>query len=84
VRAVEKKRRLLGDEHPDMLPSMANLASTCSNQGQQRKSKELKAIELGIYSNLLGEKHLDALTSMAKVISPTLGRVRPVLKKLWI
>ncbi|KZL79726.1 tpr domain protein, partial [Colletotrichum incanum] len=33
VRVMEMRKRVLGDEHPDTLTSIANLASTYRDQG---------------------------------------------------
>jgi hypothetical protein len=34
VVVIETRKRVLGDEHPDTLTSIANLASTFGNQGR--------------------------------------------------
>jgi hypothetical protein len=34
VQVIETTKRVLGDEHPDTLTSMANLAATYRNQGR--------------------------------------------------
>jgi hypothetical protein len=34
VEVMETSKRVLGNKHPDMLTSIANLASTYSKQGQ--------------------------------------------------
>ncbi|EMD63677.1 hypothetical protein COCSADRAFT_118835, partial [Bipolaris sorokiniana ND90Pr] len=64
-----RKRRMLGDEHPDTLTSMANLASTYWNQGRWKEAEELQAKELGICSRVLGDEHPNTLTSMANLAS---------------
>jgi Tetratricopeptide repeat len=38
---VQSMRRALGEEHPDTLISMDNLASTYSNQGRWKEAEEL-------------------------------------------
>jgi hypothetical protein len=38
---MEAKSRVLGQEHPDIFVSMANLASTYRNTGRKRESEEL-------------------------------------------
>jgi hypothetical protein len=43
VVAMEKRKHLLGEEHPDTLMSIGNLASTYRNQG---KWKEVEALEV--------------------------------------
>jgi hypothetical protein len=37
---METSSRVLGQEHPDRLTSMANLASTFWNQGQWKEAEE--------------------------------------------
>ncbi|KAF2726855.1 HET-domain-containing protein, partial [Polyplosphaeria fusca] len=49
VQVMETRKRVLGDEHPDTLTSIANLASTYRNQGRKR---------------VLGDEHPDTLTSI--------------------
>ena len=41
VVVMEKCKQLLGDEHPDTLTSMANLASTYLNQGKRKEAEAL-------------------------------------------
>ena len=43
VVVMEKRKHLLGEEHPDTLTTMGNLASTYRNQG---KLKEAEALEV--------------------------------------
>jgi len=40
---IETRKRVLGEEHPDTLTSMANLAETYRNQEQWKEAKELEA-----------------------------------------
>lgn len=39
---METSKRVLGDEHPDTLSSMANLAATWSSQGRWKEAEELE------------------------------------------
>jgi hypothetical protein len=64
VQVMETRKRVLGEEHPSTLTSMANLASTYRNQGRWKEAEELQAKELEICSRLLGKEHPDTLTSM--------------------
>jgi hypothetical protein len=41
VQVMETTKRVLGDEHPDTLTGMGNLASTYMNQGRWREAEEL-------------------------------------------
>jgi tetratricopeptide (TPR) repeat protein len=64
VQVMETRKRVLGDEHPDTLTSIANLASTYWNQGRWKEAEELQAKELEICSRVLGSEHPNTLTSM--------------------
>ena len=44
VVVMEKRKHALGEEHPDTLTSMANLASTYRNQGQWKEAKALEVV----------------------------------------
>ncbi|KAK3983889.1 hypothetical protein QBC44DRAFT_375780 [Cladorrhinum sp. PSN332] len=39
---METSKRVLGDEHPDTLSSMADLAATWSSQGRWKEAEELE------------------------------------------
>ena len=41
---MEKRRDLLGEEHPDTLTSMGNLASTYRNQGKWKEAEALEVV----------------------------------------
>ncbi|KAF7778938.1 hypothetical protein Agabi119p4_3283 [Agaricus bisporus var. burnettii] len=44
VMVVEKRKRLLGDDHPHTLTSMGNLALTYWNLGQRKEAEELEVM----------------------------------------
>jgi hypothetical protein len=69
VQVMERSKRVLGDEHPSTLTSMANLASTYRMQGRWKEAKELQAKELETCSRVLGDEHPDTLTSMGNLAS---------------
>ncbi|KAF1948247.1 kinesin light chain [Byssothecium circinans] len=69
VQVMETRKRVLGEEHPDTLTSMANLASTYRNQGRWKEAEELQAKELEICLKVLGKEHPDTLASMANLAS---------------
>jgi hypothetical protein len=50
-------RRVLGDEHPDTLTSMNNLAGTLKAQGDMTGSRGLREQALNISRRVLGEEH---------------------------
>jgi tetratricopeptide (TPR) repeat protein len=47
--------------------SMANLASTYSNQGRWKEAEELEVQVIETRKRMLGQKHPDTLTSMANL-----------------
>jgi len=68
-RTWDQKKAVLGEEHPDTLTSMANLASTYSNQGRWKEAEELGVGVMKTTKRVLGEEHPDTLTSMANLAS---------------
>jgi tetratricopeptide (TPR) repeat protein len=64
VQVMETRKRVLGDEHPDTLTSMHNLAHTL--QSQARYDKALVLIErcFQLRRQLLGEQHPDTQSSL--------------------
>ncbi|KAF9766796.1 hypothetical protein IL306_000734 [Fusarium sp. DS 682] len=67
--AVNTRTKKLGEEHPDTLTSMANLASTYWNQGRWKKAEELDVGVLETMKTALGEEHPDTLRSMGNLAS---------------
>jgi hypothetical protein len=67
--ATEIRKRVLGAEHPDMLTSMANLASTFWNQGRWKEAEELGVQVMEMRKRVLGAEHPDTLTGMANLAS---------------
>jgi hypothetical protein len=65
--AMETRKRVLGEEHPDTLISMGNLASTYGDQGRWKEAEELKMQVMETRKRVLGEEHPDTLTSMANL-----------------
>ena len=62
---METRKRVLGQEHPDTLASMANLASTYQNQGRWKEAEELFVQVMETFKRVLGQEHPSTLTSMA-------------------
>ncbi|MCH7592374.1 MAG: serine/threonine protein kinase [Planctomycetes bacterium] len=62
--ASEIRRRELGQDHPDTLVAMMNLASTVLNQGHIAEAERLHRAVLEIQRRVLGEEHLNTLASM--------------------
>jgi tetratricopeptide (TPR) repeat protein len=51
------KKRLLGDEHPDVATSLNNLASLYDNQGRYGEAEPLYQDALAMRKRLLGDEH---------------------------
>ncbi|PCD23156.1 hypothetical protein AU210_014679 [Fusarium oxysporum f. sp. radicis-cucumerinum] len=69
IGAVELRIEILGEEHPDTLKSMGNLASTYRNQGRWKEAEELEVDVMEIRKRVLGEEHPSTLTSMGNLAS---------------
>ena len=69
LQVMETSKRILGEEHPDTLTSMANLASTYRNQGRWKEAEELEVQVMDVRKRVLGEEHPDTLTNMANLAS---------------
>ena len=64
VQVMETRKRVLGEEHPDTLNSMANLAATYSNQGRWTEAEKIQVQVMEARRRVLGEEYLSTLTSM--------------------
>ncbi|KAH8698104.1 kinesin light chain [Phaeosphaeriaceae sp. PMI808] len=69
VQVMETSSRVLGDEHPDTLTSMANLASTYRSQGRWKEAEKLEVQVIETRKKVLGDEHPDTLTSMTNLAS---------------
>ncbi|CAF9922484.1 MAG: hypothetical protein ALECFALPRED_002096 [Alectoria fallacina] len=85
VQVMETSLRVLGQEHPDTLSSMASLASTYRNQGrwneaeklevqvmETRRWNEAEKLEVQVIKTrkrVLGQEHPDTLSSMTSLAS---------------
>jgi hypothetical protein len=70
--ALAGYRRVLGEDHPDTLESMNNLAVTRRNLGDLQGARSLHEQALAGYRRVLGEDHPDTLQSMNN-LAVTLG-----------
>ena len=61
---MEKRKHLLGEEHPDTLSSMANLASIYRDQGKWKEAEALEVVVMEKSKHLLGEEHPSTLSSI--------------------
>lgn len=64
VKVIEASSRVLGEEHPDTISAMANLATTYCSQGRWKEAEELDVKVLVSSSRVLGEDHPDTITAM--------------------
>jgi hypothetical protein len=62
VEAYKTDKRVLGQEHPDTLTSMANLASTYRNQGRWKEAEDWEVLVMETRKRVLGQEHPDTLT----------------------
>jgi tetratricopeptide (TPR) repeat protein len=69
MQVVQTRKKVLGDEHPDTLTRMDNLASTYRSQGRWKEAEELEVQVWQIRKRVLGDEHPDTLTSMANLAS---------------
>jgi hypothetical protein len=58
---------VLGEEHPDTISAMANLASTYRKQGRWKEAEELDVKVLEARRRVLGEEHPDTITAIANL-----------------
>jgi hypothetical protein len=59
--------RVLGEEHPDTLASITNLASTYGFQGRFKEAEKLETQVLETKKRALGEEHPVTLASMVNL-----------------
>jgi tetratricopeptide (TPR) repeat protein len=64
--------KLLGEEHPDTISAMSNLASTLGDQGQLDESARMMKKVLEKMRHILGEEHPSTITAMSN-LAITLG-----------
>ena len=64
---MEKRKQLLGEDHPDTLCSMGNLANTYRNQGRWNDAEELEVVVMEKSKQILGEDHPHTLLSLANL-----------------
>ncbi|KAJ6547782.1 hypothetical protein DFH09DRAFT_1505737 [Mycena vulgaris] len=75
---VERRRTVLGEDHPDTLHAMGSLTSTYRKLGKLKEAEQLGGVVLGKRRKILGEDHpgtLNALANLA-VIYHQLGKLQ--------
>ncbi|KXX75211.1 Kinesin light chain [Madurella mycetomatis] len=63
MQAINIQKEVLGDEWPDTLTSMGNLALMYWNQGRWKEAEILEVQVMELRRRILGDEHLDTLTS---------------------
>ncbi|KAJ6025063.1 hypothetical protein N7540_005860 [Penicillium herquei] len=67
VQVMKTSKTKLGEDHPNTLGSIANLALTYSNQGRWEEAEQLQVQVMKTSKTKLGEDHPDTLSSMANL-----------------
>ncbi|KAJ7854236.1 hypothetical protein B0H13DRAFT_2579129 [Mycena leptocephala] len=64
---LEQRKQVLGDDHPDTLWVMGNLASTYTKLGQFHQAVQLEVVVLEKRKQVLGDDHPDTLQAMGNL-----------------
>ena len=67
IQVIESSKRILGEEHPDTLSSLASLSTTYWNQGRWKEAEQLDIQVMESCKRIFGEEHPDTLSSMANL-----------------
>ncbi|KAH7122353.1 kinesin light chain 3, partial [Dendryphion nanum] len=67
LQVIKTRKSVLGEEHPDTLTNIADLASTYRNQGRWKEAEELFVQVIKTRRRVLGEEHPNTLTSIANL-----------------
>ncbi|KAJ7120176.1 hypothetical protein C8R44DRAFT_921195 [Mycena epipterygia] len=78
VAVLERRRNIFGDNHPETLIAMSNLAVTYRVLHKLQEAEELEILVLQKRRNVLGDNHPETLLSMGNlaVTYQTLGRLK--------
>ena len=57
IQALDMRKKLLGEEHPDVATSLNNLAGLYFSQGRYEEAEPLYIQSLDMRKKLLGEEH---------------------------
>jgi len=81
---VEARKRTLGEEHPDTLRSMHNLAISYSEAGRRQEALQLMERVVETRKRTLGEEHTDTeIKSQAQHSNIWKRKPHPSLARLW-
>ena len=65
----QMRQKVLGEDHPSTLTSLAKLAWTYSDQGRWQEAEKLEVRVMETRKRVLGEEHPDTLASMGNLAS---------------
>jgi len=68
VLVMKIRKQVLGEEHPDSLTSMANLALCTSTQDRWKEAEDMQVQVMEITKQVLGEGPPDTLRSMENLV----------------
>ena len=79
------RKRLLGDEHPNVATSLNNLAALYDDKGRYASAESLYQQALELYKRLLGEEHPNTITVRNNLenLRTIANKPRNLLSKLW-
>jgi hypothetical protein len=69
VQVTQSRKRVLGQDHPDTLSSIANLALIYWDQGRWKEAEELQVQAVNGLRTTLGEDHPSTVVSIANLAS---------------
>ncbi|KAJ7030251.1 P-loop containing nucleoside triphosphate hydrolase protein, partial [Mycena alexandri] len=69
ILVLQKRSKLLGEDHPSTWSAMGNLALAHSALGECKKAEELEVVVLEKRTKFLGEDHPDTLLAMGNLAS---------------
>jgi tetratricopeptide (TPR) repeat protein len=67
VKVMEMRKSALGDEHPETLTTMSNLALALDNQGKYEAAEAMNRQTLSLKETMLGREHPSTLTTMSNL-----------------
>ncbi|KAL5392900.1 hypothetical protein DPSP01_000595 [Paraphaeosphaeria sporulosa] len=67
VQVMEKRKRVLGNEHPSTLTTMGNLATVLANQGKYEAAEVMNKQTLSLSKTVLGREHPETLMTMSNL-----------------
>jgi hypothetical protein len=66
---LEKRRQILGEEHPDTISAISNLASTLRDQGQLDEAATIIKEVLEKMRQILSKEHLSTISAINNLAS---------------